>query len=535
MKRFAIVMLWGWLALGARAVTPEVGQDQLRLLLKLPTISFQPDWTFDPEHGFSLGSGTDDKRAAIESLRGQLKFNDRDAELQQQLAELYRGVGDATNSRDAWTQAAEYYRKRVAAQPEDAVLLSGLGTSLEGIGHDPEAESYLRRAVETAPTQWKCRVALGRFLDDEAHRAVIEPPAPATGANNAPASDSAGPTAENSALALKWLDEAGDCFDRAVVEAPHEAEVYYRRATHRTLQTVIANRLREAGGTGDSVIDPFDGCFSTENLADLRHAATLSPADYRLAGAAAMFELYSVTVNKGKGDWSHLSWNGLPGKSQASIGGAITRLQDLSQNPNPETAAGSLEVLGILQGPILHEPGPSIANLERAVTLQPSRGQAWEVLVAMLAQTGRYDEMLTVCEDQLKHDESPEPHLLLAKAHEKLQQWDDSEEEARLAVSDDPNDPVASLSLGTLLLKRSRNDTDALSEADDWLSRSEDALKQVPPGRRNRQAVIDLTLTRGIYFALSGEIDTGRKWVQTVIDRDKDNEFARQILAAMDF
>ena len=89
--------------------------------------------------------------------------------------------------------------------------------------------------------------------------------------------------------------------------------------------------------------------------------------------------------------------------------------------------------------------------------------------------------------------------------------------------------------LGALLLKRSRDNAAVLAEADDWLTRSENALKNIPPQRRNRQEVIDLTLTRGIYFALADEMDTARKWVQTVIERDKDNKLAKEILDAMNF
>ena len=37
------------------------------------------------------------------------------------------------------------------------------------------------------------------------------------------------------------------------------------------------------------------------------------------------------------------------------------------------------------------------------------------------------------------------------------------------------------------------------------------------------------------YFALTDELETARQWVQTVIERDRDNKFAREILSAMDY
>ena len=171
MKRFSIILACLAAALAVRGVTPQVGKDRLRELVKLPSMAFQPDWKFDPEKGFALGSGVEDTQTQIERLRKQLKNDDTDAECQQQLAALYLAAEDVTNSRNAWQRSAEYYRKRVGLQPENGVLLAGFGTSLDGVGRVAEAESVLRRAVETAPGEWRCQLALGRFLDREARRA----------------------------------------------------------------------------------------------------------------------------------------------------------------------------------------------------------------------------------------------------------------------------------------------------------------------------------------------------------------------------
>ena len=230
-----------------------------------------------------------------------------------------------------------------------------------------------------------------------------------------------------------------------MTDAPGESEVYLRRGLHRCLQTAILNQIRAAGGSAEADADPLDGCFSMENLADLQHASRLAPEDYRLTGATVLFEIYAVSANKGRVDWEHLSWNSLPGKSQASIRESLARLENLTQSPDPQMAAGALEALGILEGPILHEADGCITSLQRAVALEPSRQQAWEVLVATLAESGRFNELLAVCEDQVKHDDSTRAHLLLAKAHEKLQQWDACEDEARVAVGNDPNDVLADL------------------------------------------------------------------------------------------
>jgi tetratricopeptide (TPR) repeat protein len=519
-------MAWLLTVLVAHGVTPDVGKDRLRNLVKLPTITFQADWTFDPERGFALGSEAQDVRAQIADLLSGLKDDIRDAKDEEKLGEFYEAVGEGQDAEKSWTLAAEFYRRRAESQSDDGVLLAGFGLSLEGAGRSAEAESVLRRAVRAAPNEWRCRVALGRFLDHEARRSVLE------GASLDVSSGK--PAANDVSLAQNRMDEAGECFDRAVAMAPREPEVWFRRGMHRCLRRMVLNEIRFAKGGNDTMTDIFDGCFSPESLADLQHAARLSPEDYQLIGATALYEVYTVTDRKGRAAVP-FSWDALPEKTQESLRAAMTRLENLSQNGNPRTAAGALEVLGILEGPVLHEPNRCIANLRRALAVQPSREHAWEVLVATLAQGRRYDELLAVCEEQVKQTNSARTHLLLAKAYEKLKQWDDSEVAARMAASEDGDDFSADLSLAALLLKRSGSDDSALPEADEWLKRSEAALNKTPPLLRSREQVIDLTLTRGIYYALTGEMDTARKFVQTVIERDKDNKFAREILSAMDF
>jgi len=514
----AITLLFS--ALGAAAVTPEVGQARLRTLIKLPSVSFPPDWSFDPETGFSLGRDPLTIKDQIGEIIKNLHHDGRDAEPEQTLADLYASLGDQTNASNAWSRAAAFYRQRVELRPADASLLAGLGWSLAGAGRTAEAETILRRAA-AGPKEWRPQVALGRFLDSKA-RDTLSLAAP-------PAS-----LAEDTALARSQLDEAGKCFDLAAAAAPTESEPLLRRALHRTLRASLLNQI-SAAGIVDESFDPLAGCFPPESIADLRKASQLDEVDFDLAGATAMYEIYGASVTHGKVNWNKLDWNSLPGPAQTSLRDTFNHLEALGRNPDDHVAAGALEELGILQGPILHQVDRGIESLRRSVALQPSRHHAWEVLVTTLARAGRNEELLTVCDDLVKQDDSSRSHLLLAKAHERLKHWDSCEEEARQAVEANPDDPAATTALAAVLLRRSNNDPDVLSEADDWLNRAETAVRKIEPNRRDRQQIIDLTLTRGIYFALTGEYDTARHWVQTVLERDRNNQFARDILSAIDF
>ncbi len=533
--RATFVLYWLLMALSVQGATPEVGKDTLRKLVKLPTITFPVNWQFDPERGFTVGSGESDVLAQITALRKEMQKDASDAELYLSIAQLYSSINESAKAKFNCNRAADLYRKQLETQVDDGVLLANFGEALAGAGKPSEAESILRRAARTAPKEWKCWVALGRFLDAEARRAVYDNPTPAPDENGKvtdASSDKISPS--QVALARKWSEEAGDVFDKAVHAAPEEAEVYFRRGLHRCLRNALLNRIRMASGEQAEDVALLNDCFTPESLADLQRASRLSPQDYKTIGGTVLFEIYTVSAEKGQVNWGTFTWNSLPDKSQRSIHEGITRLENLAQSPRTRVAAGALEVLGILQGPILHESRSCAANLQRALAMDPSREQAWETLAANVAQSKHYDELLATCEERVKQTDSARSRILLAKAYEKLKLWDECEQQIRLALKLDPDDFTANLALADLLLKRGQDST-ALSDANGWLVRAEYLLNKMTPRQRTQLHMVDLTLARGIYFALTDEVETARRWVKAVIDQDKDNKFAQEILDAMDY
>jgi tetratricopeptide (TPR) repeat protein len=532
--RVTLVLFWLLLALDLQAATPEVGKEKLRRLVKLPSISFQPEWTFDPETGFKLGSK--DNSAQIKTLRRELRDDPNNADSWLRLGKLYVDAGDAGNAFSARSKAAQLYRERVEGRPEDALLLSSFGEALAAIGNRKEAESVLRRAARSGSNEWKCWIALGRFLDAESRRALSENAGTAAEVDtlNRDAS-AAGLAVEGVTLARRRLAEAGDCFERAVTNAPSEAEPYLRRGLHRTLRSYLLNNIREASGERQTETEILSDYFSPESLADLQQASRLSPKDYRLIGTVVLFEVYGVNARTGRKDGSQgFDWATLPDACQRSLRASITRLEDLTQDPDAKVAGGASEVLGILQGPLLHETNSRLDNLRRALALDPSREPVWEMMAGTLARAERYDDLLSLCEARLKQKDSARSHMLLAKAHERLHQWDDAEDQVAEAVKQAPNDLTANLALAALLLKRSQ-DPDVLGEANGWLARCEQLIAALPAQQKSRQLIIDFTLTRSIYLALTDDLESARRWARTVIDSDKENEMAREILAAMEY
>lgn len=533
MRRILIVSVL-LVALSLHAVTPELGKDKLRNLVKLPTIGFQPSWGFDAERGFILGLNEHEVSNRIFSIRSDLKHDDSDAESCLTLAELYSSINRPANARASYSQAVNLFRHRMDRQPDDPLLLAGFGRALQGVDKQSEAESVLRKAVLIAPKESKCWIALGRFLDSRAQHALLDNPAPADADSDASASsDRISPNQVSQAK--KWMDEAGHCFDQAVATAPDESESYFRSAMHRSLSKMMLNEIRLASGEQKEDVDLLNDYFSANGLSDLQHASRLDPKNYRLLGNTILYEIYTACARKGQINWREFSWNSLPDKSQRSIREELARLQSLAEYPDPQIAAGALEILGVIQGPVLHESRTSLADLRRAVALDPSREESWELIASSLAGSQRYEELLSLAEDRIQHNDSTRNRIILAKAYEKLKRWDDAEEEVEFALKDSPDDFTLNLALGALLLKRSQEDPSLLSDADGWLAHAQELLKKMPTTDRTHQQIVELTLTRSIYFALTDEVETARLWAKSVLDQDKDNKMAQEILSAMDY
>ncbi len=139
--RAIMVLAWLLAALSVRGAAPELGKEKLRKLVRLPAIVFQAEWEFDPERGFVLGSGDREALAGISEMRKELTADAGDAERYENLGELYSSVGDLKNAEIAWSTAAGLYRRRVELQPENGILMAGLGQALHHTGRTQEAEA----------------------------------------------------------------------------------------------------------------------------------------------------------------------------------------------------------------------------------------------------------------------------------------------------------------------------------------------------------------------------------------------------------
>src|SRR5439155_16909989 len=121
-------------------------------------------------------------------------------------------------------------------------------------------------------------------------------------------------------------------------------------------------------------------------------------------------------------------------RSQCSIREAVARLENCGQNPDSRVAAGSLECLSVLQAFVIGDRSGAEKNARRAVALDPSRENAWDMLIGFLAKPETYEDLRTLCEQRLRQKETTRNRILLAKAYERLNQLDRAEQNVQAAL-----------------------------------------------------------------------------------------------------
>jgi tetratricopeptide (TPR) repeat protein len=526
-----LLAFYGLSTLLLAAATPEGASDRLRKLLKMPLISLEAGISLNSEEGFAILQNKADASKEIAELRKQLKADSSDAERYDRLGDLYQRGGDSRRASDYYKKAATLYRQQVNSRPDDPELLVNLGKALWATDQNTEAESVLRRAVRidpSRPTSWQ---TLGHFLQAEAKRALVS-----ENANRSALSPerllyeiaSNKPQAEQVTRARKVSTEASACFDRAVAVATNCADAYLQRGLHKSFDGYLQNVFAFVQGEKTDMNEVMKGMFTVESLPDLQTAARLSSSEYRTVAMAAFFEAFAADFEFTKHAQNTVRWQQLPDRSQRSIREAVARLDNFGQNPDAKISAGAMECLTIIQAFVIGDRAGAEKSARRAVTLDPSRDTAWDLLIGFLVKPESYQELRTVCEQRLRHRESSRNRILLAKAYEKLNQLDRAEQHVQAALRLDSDDFTANLSEAVLLMKRPSDS--GLASAYRYLTRSEQLLKKAT---QLEQRHLQFILTSSIYYALRGETDKARQLLRDVLEADRNNEDAREILSAL--
>jgi tetratricopeptide (TPR) repeat protein len=517
-------------AFSANADTQPRGADRLRELVVFPEMNLNFSFGITHQENQWVISQNTDLTSAIAEQTAELKSQPDDIKQLLHLAYLLDSNGETNKSRSFYQKAEQLCRDKAAANPQDGLNLTDLGEALWELDKNDEAESCFRKATLVSSNDWKCWVSLGNFLPTKYFFSMF--PTNLWGQiilGQMPSQEVLDywPSAEALEKAQAACDEASRCFDRAMLLAPNEPEVFFQRAgfmCSSNWQNCFFRHYRDYEKISPQKL--LMSFFCPETIANLDKAAELKPKDYQYIGLAAYFE-YCVAVLEA----NNFTPDTLPDKTRQSIHNAMARLESLSEDPDKKTAAGALESLGFLNM-AFRNMSAATANFRQAVTLDPTRETSWDMWLGSLVGSASPDELTAICESRLKYKDSAHNHLLLAKTLARQKKWDKATEQAEIARQQEPNNIVPPLMLAAIALKQSEQ-TNYMSIARANLIRASVIIQNMDKSdekdKRSRELLLDLT----ILYALDGEPEDARHLMERFLKRRPNDSTAKEILEAV--
>jgi tetratricopeptide (TPR) repeat protein len=524
----------------SHAAAPQRGADRLRELVIFPAMNLNFDFGFATLGNAWVINGGANLPDQIYQLREELKGQPDDIKLLLHLGNLLESNDQTNESTPCYTKAEELCRKKLAANPRDDQTSLNLGEALLGLGQDQEAERAYRKATLISSNDWRCWVGLGNFLGNHCYSLLFPKPLLDQFDSSAMPSQAIWdyhPSPDALAKSETRCHEASQCFEKAVAMDPKESELFVQRAGFICQSNVLNCFFRHFHDKEpiDAVTWTSASC-SKESIANLQKAADLSPKNYQYISLVAYYVWMNATL---KTSSQNLAPDALPDDARQSIHNAMTRLEILSQDPHTNTAVGALENLAMLKGMFGTPAAAVVPYLRKAVSLDPSRDQSWDLLLSLLSDSASRDELTELFKTRLKYKDSARNHLLLARAFERQEKWDQAREEAKMALKREPDNPaialVAHLELAALALEQS-SDPSHLTEAAEQFSRIEDALGKVPVNAEIVTRWRELNLNLAIYNDLLNTPDaqkSAKACVDSVLKDNPNDEQAKEILEAL--
>ena len=511
-SRYSIVSLLALLTL--TSAVKAVDKEKLRRAVSLPRLCPVVGYGLNGRGEFIHSSELVPEPDKIEKIENELMGDATDAERYSCLARLYYRAHQQTKGKEACLKAVALFRKRLEQHPRDAAIQLRLADALDAAEKSEEAETLARRVVNDEPNDWHAWLVLGGILHGKSLRAITDGKpfrwsSPEALLQRMRATN---PTPEKIAAAQQYRRGAVACFDRAVMLAPGEAEVYLRRGASRYLHDFLECGLRLYKG---EKADFFEYAMAKDALPDLRRAIDLNRQEYKGIGMVVLVE----TATEAR-DLAKRNPSAKPPKKPLDALSESTRkrvLKDLAcleagtRDADKSKAAEAAEVLGLLQYLLLADYSAAAKSFRQSIVLNPKRVAAWDFLIGCLAEAKKYRELEAVCREHLKYKDSAHNRLMLAKAYGYLREFDKAEEVVRAGLHREPNDFMLRLALADLRLLRG-NEASLYLAGESLVKLYEE--KNSDHGRENRWA--NYTFAVGIYYGLIGERERAEEWLKAV-------------------
>jgi tetratricopeptide (TPR) repeat protein len=274
----------------------------------------------------------------------------------------------------------------------------------------------------------------------------------------------------------------------------------------RPLLLAATSKTSEERMESKAVMEKF---ASPEACALWEKAARLDPTNYIVIAYWGWLEAVPALMK------AEAPLVALAGGRRTRLVEAMSMLERLGDHPNAQLAAGSLETLGILRF-VTSLQGPEARTaFRRAVTLDPERTQAWQGLIAFNFGEKNYQELVSICEERLKHEGSAQNQIDAAKACVRAGLLEKAMGHGEAAVKLAPDDPAAQISLAALLLLRFGPDGD-LTEAKKHLTRALELGKTVQDAERGEALAYANGVNLAIFLTLAGDAEAARKILDDV-------------------
>ncbi len=532
MSRRFLWLLAALMGLTASVFGELLDKEQLRQMAKLPTVNLMFSFGVDSLNGFTSEPtlSAAEATAQITAIKKTQSSHTADAAWYDRLGDLYGQAKDTNAAMRAYAKAAGLYQRQLKTQPDDAAIWLAYGAVLGGAGKPAEAETAMRQAVKVAPQNAAAWLQLGNFLSGRAAVTLL-PSLSKLNLNEMPvdgvpfhktiaAVTEHPPTSEARAKAQRLIAEADDCFDKAVVVAPQKEESYIKRYANRTFVHAWFRAALEKQPASPLFL------FAPDAMGDLRRAAQLGSEDYLAQRYCVitefLYEIYRQRLHL-ENLWD--AWDKLPGDTRKRIHEAEARLVAVSVSVDKTKAGGAAEALGIFQYFLHGDSTNSVATLRRAVAIDPTREQAWDMLLGILFTSQHTNDMLVVCQQRLVATPSVRNHLLLAKVWDMQGRQRETEAQVRAALKLGPKDVLVNLAQAAMSV-RCAHDAAGLRRAAQHLAAVAKLMNDDTP--REQQA--DLAVLQCIHAALSGQTNKARQHIERALRLDPNNDHAKNLL-----
>ncbi len=317
--------------------------------------------------------------------------------------------------------------------------------------------------------------------------------------------------------AWQLMEEALDCFSKAIANAPEQLDGYLKRLGCQLFFRNCLQAVRAVLGGDQPNLSQF---LTTEALSDFQQVARLCPDNVNIQSTLLFFLIMSDGAAKQPG--THFEPAFLA-QARTAREETRARLETLAAGSDSKLAAQACEGLG-MNRLMFGATDDAQTYCRRAITLDPARDSAWELLAAVQIKAERNAELLAVCTERVRAADTSRNRYFLAKAHEQLAQFDQTIEQLDLILKREPDHFLATLGKAAMLLRRGDE-----AKAAGCLQRAAAlANDKTDPGQ-----TADLLVLQAIQALLRGDRKTADLHLGHALKLDGENRNARAVLRAL--